>query len=189
MKTNIHYLSYLAQFCLEWSVSDKRCRGNQNAHFVLNTPFFSLENIVVHEIMWKNMVEPDRPLTVGRMSIACWIHKATDTHSQYITLIAFPLQQWLHERASLLRYLYIARPPWSITQVYLKNTKYITLGCTNWVPDLPSDLNFVPWSPVLLVLPGRNLLLITLLAPRIAVAPIFWKLCEPLHFPHIQCLM
>jgi hypothetical protein len=23
------------------SVSDKRCRGNQNAHFVLNTPFFS----------------------------------------------------------------------------------------------------------------------------------------------------
>jgi len=24
------------------------------------------------------------------------------THSQYVTIIPFPLQQWLHERASLL---------------------------------------------------------------------------------------
>jgi hypothetical protein len=30
---------------------------------------------------------------------ACWITKATDTHSEYVTLIAFPLQQWLRERA------------------------------------------------------------------------------------------
>jgi hypothetical protein len=34
----------------------------------------------------------------------------------------------------------------------------------------------------------KNLLLVSLLAPRIEVAPLFWKLCEPLHFPHIQCL-
>ena len=38
------------------------------------------------------------------MRIACWIPKATNTHSQYVILIAFPLQQWLHERASVLRY-------------------------------------------------------------------------------------
>ena len=57
------------------------------------------------------MVEPDRPLTVRRTRTACWIPKATDTHSQYTTLIAFPLEQWLHERASLLRYTSIARPP------------------------------------------------------------------------------
>ena len=30
------------------------------------------------------------------------------THSEYVILIAFPLQQWLHERASVLRYTYIA---------------------------------------------------------------------------------
>jgi len=34
--------------------------------------------------------------------------KATSTHTEYVTYIAFPLQQWLHERASLLRYTYIA---------------------------------------------------------------------------------
>jgi hypothetical protein len=32
------------------------------------------------------------------MRIACWITKATNTHSEYAILIAFPLQQWLHER-------------------------------------------------------------------------------------------
>ena len=44
---------------------------------------------------------------VRRMRIACWIPKATNTHSQYVILIAFPLQQWLHGRASVLRYTYI----------------------------------------------------------------------------------
>ena len=42
------------------------------------------------------------------MCIACWIPKATNTHPEYVILIAFPLQQWLHERASLLRYTYIS---------------------------------------------------------------------------------
>jgi len=38
------------------------------------------------------------------MRIACWISKATDTHLEYVVLIAFLPQQWLHERASILRY-------------------------------------------------------------------------------------
>jgi len=44
-------------------------------------------------------------MKIWRMRIACWITKATNTHSQYVTLIAFQLQQWLPERASLLRYI------------------------------------------------------------------------------------
>jgi hypothetical protein len=70
---------------------------------------FFFENLAFYEIMWKNTVEPDRPpMTIWRMRIARWIPKATNTHSKYVILIAFPLQQWLHERASLLRYTYIA---------------------------------------------------------------------------------
>ena len=42
------------------------------------------------------------------MRIACWIPKATDTLSKYIILIAFTLQKWLRERASMFRYTYIA---------------------------------------------------------------------------------
>jgi len=47
-------------------------------------------------------------MTIGRTSIACWMTKATDTHSEHVQLIAFPRQQWLYEGASLLRYMYIA---------------------------------------------------------------------------------
>jgi len=39
-------------------VSDRSCRENQNKHFMLkNFP----QNCGIGEIMWKNMVQPDRP--------------------------------------------------------------------------------------------------------------------------------
>jgi hypothetical protein len=34
-------------------------------------------------------------------------HTYTYTHSEYVIVIAFPLQQRLHERASMLRYTYV----------------------------------------------------------------------------------
>ena len=45
--------------------------------------------------------------TLCRMRFACWITKAKERHSQYITFIAIPWQKVLRERASLLRYIYI----------------------------------------------------------------------------------
>jgi hypothetical protein len=45
---------------------------------------------------------------IRRMRFACWITKVTDTHGEYFINIAFPLQQWLLERASVLPYTYIA---------------------------------------------------------------------------------
>ena len=46
-------------------------------------------------------------MTVLCMCLVCWVPKATDTHSEFVTLIAFPLQQW-YEPASALRCMYIA---------------------------------------------------------------------------------
>jgi hypothetical protein len=48
--------------------------------------------------------------TDGNMAqrFACWMIKATNTHSGYVILIAFPRQQWLLESTSILRYTYIA---------------------------------------------------------------------------------
>jgi hypothetical protein len=37
------------------------------------------------------------------MRFISWITKATDTHSEYVILVAFPQQQWLRERSSILR--------------------------------------------------------------------------------------
>jgi len=45
--------------------------------------------------MWKNTVEPDMPqMKIWRMRIARRILKATNTHSEYVILIAAPQQQW-----------------------------------------------------------------------------------------------
>ena len=55
------------------------------------------------------MVEADKPhdSIMRHMRSACWMPKPTNIHSKFVLLIAFPVQQWLHERASMLRYTYI----------------------------------------------------------------------------------
>jgi hypothetical protein len=78
--------------------SEKRCRENKNMHFIFNNPFS--EKYAGCETIWKNIVEPVRPwMAIWPVRIACWIPKAADRHTEYVILIAFPLQQWLHERA------------------------------------------------------------------------------------------
>jgi hypothetical protein len=53
---------------------------------------FFFEYRAVYEIMWKATAEPGRPqMTIWHMRIACWIHKATNTQSELVILIAFPL--------------------------------------------------------------------------------------------------
>ena len=72
----------------------KSCRENQNTYFMFNNYFF--ENHAVYEMMWKNILELGRSqMTVWHMPIACWVTKATDTHSVYVILISSPRQQWL----------------------------------------------------------------------------------------------
>ena len=56
-----------------------------------------------------------------RMRITCYIRKTTDTHSESVILTAFLLQQRLQERASMLRYAFIA----CLVQTY------IFLQCAN----------------------------------------------------------
>jgi hypothetical protein len=70
---------------------------------------FFFENCAICETMWKNIVESDRPqVAIWRMRVAGWITNATDTHSEYVILIAFPQQHWLQKRTLKLRSTYIA---------------------------------------------------------------------------------
>ena len=69
------------------NISDEYCSKNQDTHFMFNA--ISFLDHSVYEIMWKNSVELDR----------LQMPKDTNTHSEYIIFIAFPLEQWLHERA------------------------------------------------------------------------------------------
>ena len=100
MNTYVHLSRILLRM---GNVSDKVVGKVKTQVFCPRT-FFS-ECRSVYEIMWKNIVEADRQqMTVWRMRIACWIAKARNTHSEYVILTAFPLQQWLYQITSMLRY-------------------------------------------------------------------------------------
>jgi len=105
--TTIYIFDHISlDFLRMKSVSDK-CRENQNTRFMLSNFIFS--NPAIYERMWKSTVDPDRPqMTVWRMRTAFRIPKPTNTHSEYVILIAFPQQRWLNESASMLRYTHIA---------------------------------------------------------------------------------
>jgi hypothetical protein len=71
---------------------------------VLRSVTFFLENLALCEIMWKNIVQPDRPqMNIWRMRIAVWVHKSTNTHSVYVIRIGFSRQRKLREGAAMLR--------------------------------------------------------------------------------------
>ena len=75
---------------------------NIKTHSLYSITFF--ENRAVYETMWKNILKHGRQqMTIRRTRIAWRIH------SEYATLTAFTLQQWLYEHSSALRYTYSAR--------------------------------------------------------------------------------
>jgi hypothetical protein len=102
--THIYYMSL--NFVRIRNSSDKSCRENpQNKHFMLNNFFFKSCRL------WDNVVKYCRAGQttddIWRMRTACWIPKATNASSQSVTIIAFPLQQWLRESTSMLCHAYI----------------------------------------------------------------------------------
>jgi len=46
-------------------------------------------------------------MIILRIRIACWVSKATNT-LRLCNVSCFTLQQWLHERASMSRHMYVA---------------------------------------------------------------------------------
>ena len=108
MKTNIGFWSYLVHFFLESkNVFETKFVEKIETHIFYSITFF--DNRVIYEIVWKNGLERGRPqMTMWRMRIACLIPRAINTDTGCVILITFPLQQWLNERALMLRCAYIA---------------------------------------------------------------------------------
>jgi hypothetical protein len=65
-----------------------------------------------------------------RKRTACWINNATDSHSEYVKLTAFPRQQWLRERPSMLCLYVVVRIVTSALQMvkYYRTTTYDTIA-------------------------------------------------------------
>jgi hypothetical protein len=116
MKTNIYiyiyvYIwSYFAIFFLEWEMLQTKGAEKIKTHILYSVTFFR-ESCRSWDNVEKHVKETDRPqMALRRMRIACWISKATSTHSEYKMFTDFPLPQWLHESAWMLCYTYIACP-------------------------------------------------------------------------------
>ena len=106
-----HYTFFFNHISLSSSQNEKYFRQKlqrKSKHILFSENFFFFGNRAAYELMWNTTVQPNRPqMTLWRMRNACWINKAADTHSEYVIRTSFSLQQWLHERTSILRYTYI----------------------------------------------------------------------------------
>jgi hypothetical protein len=79
------------------NVLDNDCRMNQNTYFVLRNFFLILPFVRYVEKYCR--AGQQAQMAIRRVRVSRWIPKFTDTHSEYVILIPYPLQQWLHERA------------------------------------------------------------------------------------------
>jgi hypothetical protein len=91
-------------------------------------------------------------MTIWRVRIACWIPNATNIHLEYVILIAFPLQQWLQERASVLPYTYtdclVNSLSWEIqNSLYLRGSITISKKLSKWTQDQNGPRILRSWEP------------------------------------------
>jgi len=117
-------LSHLAQFFLEWETFRTKVVTKIKTHISFSmTSFHTVYRIMLNilqldrpRIIWRmriaccipkimlNILQLDRPhITIWRMRIACCIPKSTNTHSEYLILIAFAVCVYTNAGQSSVR--------------------------------------------------------------------------------------
>ena len=121
MKTNINFLSYLAHFFLECEILQSKLVEEIKTHILCSKTLF-FENRTVYEIMSRQYCRAQQATDDNMAHAHCTLDTQgyKHTHSGCVILIAFPLQQWLHESAAMLRYTYIACL--ALVQINVTNT-------------------------------------------------------------------
>jgi hypothetical protein len=110
MKTNIHLLSYLFQFFIEWEIIQDKVVKKIKSHVLCSVTLFWKSR---SSIMWKIMVYTDTPqmaaqCCAGKTRFARRITNVTIQLLWYLLLTVLPRQNLLRERSSLLHFAYIA---------------------------------------------------------------------------------
>jgi hypothetical protein len=105
MQTDTHFWSYLAQFFLQWEMFQTKVAQRIKKNILCPVTFFRKSYR-----LWDNVGKyytagqaTDENMAHAHCMLDTWGYK----HALRICNTAFPLQLWLHERASLLRYTYI----------------------------------------------------------------------------------
>jgi hypothetical protein len=91
MKINIYFLLYIAQFLLEKQMFRTTAVEKIKTQILCSKKlFFPRKSSRLRDNV-ESIVERCRPqMTVRLTLIACWVLNSTDTHSDFVILIAFP---------------------------------------------------------------------------------------------------
>jgi hypothetical protein len=85
------------------NVSDKSCRENQNTHFMFRNVFWHSCHLWDSTKKYRRARQATYDNIIQHMHFVCLVTKTTDTHSEYIVLLAYARQQWLHNCTSVLQ--------------------------------------------------------------------------------------
>jgi hypothetical protein len=118
-------------------ISNTNRTENQKTQVMFSNVF---ENRVVYEIIWKNILQPER-LKMSKRRVECWIRWGTNTYWRCVMLIVFPLQL---ARTHLNITLYLHCRLVSLNYAYDLNYKTITQICTVVI-----HIHIIQWSSVL----------------------------------------
>jgi hypothetical protein len=109
------------------------CAPEKIKTHILHSNKFFPENRDVYEV--EKHCSAGQATDDSMTHIACWIPKATNTHPEYVIIIAFPLQRWLYERAATLNNTSIACLGLSLKYVLqILMTAKLTLHVPNFKP-------------------------------------------------------
>jgi len=142
LKTCVHLWSYLAQYFLEWEMFRTKVVDKIKTHISYSVTFpRKLYRLWDNVGKFCRLGQATDDNIIQRMRFACWITKATDTHSEYLILIAFLRQQLSRDCGSMLRYTYIA---WLVFPVlHFSPVRFIppTLHTHLFINPLNTELN------------------------------------------------
>jgi len=103
--TTTHFPSHLTHFSLEWEMFQTKVVDKLKTHILCSVTLF--DNRAVYETIRRNDVQ------WGRQYGACALHAGyprLQTHTGCVLIIAFPIQQRMHERASIYTQPVLLRP-------------------------------------------------------------------------------
>ena len=120
------------------------------------------------------MVESESAqLKIQRMRISCWMPKSTDTHSQYVIIIGFPLQQLLHDRPSVLRYI-------PLPVFFFTNTTVLPLLFYHYTFRLLTN-NFLASQSIFQYPPEKHYVLVTIFSHFHPIRKGYFLILSPLN--------
>jgi len=127
-------LRYLARFFVEWDIIQRKFVEKIKTH-ILCSKHFSWKSCLLWDKVGKHgrVVQTTDDNVIRLMPLACWVNKAINIGSEFVTIFAFPQQQWLSVCPSMLRYTYIAC---FVTSLFAHNIKARQVELVVYLPFL-----------------------------------------------------